>query len=100
MHDFGGVQERMVVGYVECVVQQSIGPAEVVRSKLDRWANTKLRLGHVGDCHGMMEVGDPKSCSSCRLSRHWGSSKFGCTEVAWAEGSCLGRDTVGPKLVG
>lgn len=100
MDDFGGYQERMVVGYVECVVQQSIGPAEVARSKVDRRANTKLCLGYVGHCHRMMEVGDPKSCSSGHLSGHWGSPRFGCTEAMWFEGRCHDRDTVGLKLGG
>ena len=100
MDDFDWVQEGMVVGYVGCVVQQDTGPVELVRSMLDSRADTKLCLGHVGDCHGMMEVGGPKSCSSGGLSGHWGSSRFGCAQVTWAEGGCLDRDTVRPKLVG
>ena len=97
MDNLSRIEKNLVVEYVGCFVQQSTRPAEVVRSKLDRRADRMLRLGH---SHGMMEAGDPKSCSSGRLSGHWCLSRFGCTEVTWAEENCPERDTVGLELVG
>lgn len=70
MEDSNGIEEDLVLEHGDFVVQQSTGFAEVVRRKLDRRLDRKLRLGLGGDGMAMVEDADPKGRSEGLLSGH------------------------------